>query len=185
LSIAAAAPLSPQELVLRLAHCAAPDFRTADLESEHGNGGFALQLVSDRHWLELAGRTSFSLLRPGDGRPVATVRIDLPPPGQFAQQQRWREHALLDAAARSDAHLRQLDLPSGERLSTLNERGIGDAYPGGKYAGISVLSLPAAGLFVQGRWTRLEGYGDTRDLDAVQAAVWRNVLPCVRLAGAD
>lgn len=137
-------------------------------------------MASDRHWLELAGRASFSLVSAADGELLATVRIDQPAPGQFAAQQGWREHALLDAAARAGGQLRQLDLPTGERLSTLNKRDMT-----GKYAGISVLSAPESGLFVQWQWTRRPAYAGTRDLDAVQAAVWRDMLPCAAMvAGA-
>jgi hypothetical protein len=177
---AAAEPAaSPPALAARLAQCAGPGYRSANFDVEPGNGGFALQAVSERHWVDLAGRASFDLVGADSGEPVATVRIDLPPPGQFARQQGLREHALLDAAARTGARLRQVELPSGARLLTLNKREMT-----GKYAGISVLSDPGSGLFVQWQWMRRDAYGDARDLDAVQAAVWRNVLPCTGQAGA-
>jgi hypothetical protein len=178
--LAGAAPLSPQAFAARLAQCAAPAYRGTGFEIEPGSGGFALQMASGRHWLELAGRASFSLVDAEDGALLATVRVDQPAPGEFARQQGWREHALLDAAARTGAQLRQLDLPGGERLSTLNKREMT-----GKYAGITVLSAPESGLFVQWQWMPVPARGGTRGLDAVQAAVWRQVLPCAGLvAGA-
>ncbi|MDB5748493.1 MAG: hypothetical protein JWP72_3341 [Massilia sp.] len=150
---------------------------------------FALQMVGDRHWLELAGRASFALVAVDSGETVARVRIDQPAPGQFAQQQLWRERAMLDAAARSGARLRQVELASGARLSTLNKRSRGGKYMDGKYAGISVLSDAGRGLFVQWQWMRLAGYGGNLGkaggLDAVQAAVWREVLPCAGEPGAS
>lgn len=170
---AAAAASAAADAGRRLAACAAPRLEAAGLEVDSGGGGFAIEGLRERHWLELAGRATL-LLRDGDGRALATVRIHQPAPGQYALQQRWREHALLDAAARSQARLRQLELGDGARLVTLNKTAME-----GKYAGVSLLSDARRGVFIQWHWTRLEAYADGGTLAAAQETVLQPLLACL------
>jgi hypothetical protein len=170
---AAAAAPAPAELGQRLAGCAAPLLQAADIEVDSGSGGFAIEALRERHWLELAGRASLTL-RQADGREVARVRIHVPVAGHYAQQQRWREHALLDAAARGGGRVRQLDLADDARLVTLNKPAME-----GRYAGVSLLSDPGRGVFVQWHWTRLEEYADGGALAAAQQSVLQPLLACL------
>ncbi len=169
---AAAAAPAPAEVGRQLARCAAP-LLASDIEVDSGSGGFAIEALRDRHWLDLAGRASLALRR-ADGREVARVRIHLPAAGQYGLQQRWREHALLDAAARGGGRLRQLDLAGDARLVTLNKRAIK-----GKYAGVSLLSDAGRGVFVQWHWSTLEEYADDGTLAAAQEAVLQPLLACL------
>jgi hypothetical protein len=169
---AAAAP-SLTEVGRDLARCAAPALAVSDIEVDSGTGGYAIDALRDRHWLELAGRARLAL-RDAGGREVAQVRIHQPSTGQYALQQGWREHALLDAAARGGGRVRQVDLPGSARLVTLNK-----ATMVGKYAGVSLLSDPRRGVFVQWHWTTLDDYAGGGALAAAQQALLEPLLACL------
>lgn len=175
--LAAQSGQAPADVGRQLAQCAAPALSASNIEVDSGSGGLAIEALRERHWLELAGGASL-VLRRADGRDLARVRVQLPAPGHYAQQQRWREHALLDAAARGGGKLRRLDWPGQARVVTLNKRAV-DGKMEGKYVGLSLLSDAGRGVFVQWHWMNLEDYADGGALAAAQQAVLLPLLACL------
>ena len=183
-AMAASTPAAPpfpfpflDVLVYQYANCVKPAYHQADLLLQDGTGRYQIDVKGEAYTVELQERMGFSL-QAGIGGPVAAVvKLDRPPKGQFAEQERWRVRWLRDVAERSGVALDERALAGGARLLTVNKGEIK-----GNYVGQSLLVDPARQLFIDLAWPNTldiyRGADGLRQVREVQDDVWQRLLSC-------
>ena len=165
---------TPERAAQRHAECAGPAFRASAVDIASRPAGYGIEVRGEPYWVAVEGRASFALLLPGSDEPVAQVKIDRPPAGDFDEQAAWRQRWLEDVAARAGVEPVRQPLARGGSLLTVNKKALA-----GRAAGISLLTDPRRRLFVQWDWPILPRYAGVGDAAAMQSAVWARLLPCV------
>lgn len=167
------AAASPGSAAQRYIECARPALQIGDAIVSQGNGGYGIEVQGERYFFVYDERLTFSLLS-ADGRsPAAHVKLDRSP-SQFSEQSQWRERWMEDIAERSRVPLIRQAPAGSVTLLTVNKKALT-----GKSAGLSVLIDPAHQIFVQLEWDNSTSYAGPQDVAALQAATWKNLLPCL------
>lgn len=157
----------------RYVQCTRPLLRIGDAIASEGNGGYGIEVQGERYFFVFDERLTFSLLLADGSAGIAHVKIDRSP-SEFNEQARWRERWLEDIAERSGVPLIRQGQTGGVTLFTVNKKALS-----GKSAGLSVLIDPRHKAFVQWEWDNSTKYAGPQDVVAVQAATWKNLLPCL------
>ena len=157
----------------RYVECSRPLLQVGEVIADQGAGGYGIEIHDEPYYFMFKGRQTFSLLSK-DGGAVAHVKIDQPPVEEFSEQVQWRERWMEDIAERSGVPLHRQAL-SGQIMSlTVNKKSLT-----GKFAGLSVLVDSQRKLFVQWEWDHSSRYAGPKDLAAMQASTWTNLMPCI------
>jgi hypothetical protein len=157
----------------RYIECSRPLLRIGDPITNQGPGGYGIEVQGERYFFVFDERLTFSLLTADGGAAVAHVKIDRSS-SEFNQQAQWRERWIKDIAERSGVPLIR-QTPSGKvTLLTVNKKALT-----GKSAGLSVLIDSPHKAFVQWEWDISASYTGPHDVVAIQAATWKNLIPCL------
>ena len=157
----------------RYVECLRPLLRIGDAVANQGAGGYGIEVQGEGYFFVFDERSTFSLLMADGNSPVAHVKIDRSP-SEFSQQSQWRERWLADIAERSGVPLIR-QTPHGKlKLLTVNKKALT-----GKSAGLSVLVDSEHKVFIQWEWDNAASYTGPQDVVAIQAATWKNLIPCL------
>lgn len=157
----------------RYVACSSPPLRIGDAIESLGRGGYGIEVQGERYFFVFDERSTFSLLTADGGVAVAHVKVDRSP-SEFSEQAQWRERWIADVAERSGVPLIR-QTPSGKvTLFTVNKKTLT-----GKSAGLSVLIDSPRKVFVQWEWDNSANYTGPQDVVAIQAATWKNLIPCL------
>lgn len=167
------AEASASTVAERYVQCSRPLLRIGDAIASQGNGGYGIEVQGERYFFVFDERLTFSLLSADGSAGVAHVKIDQSP-SEFSEQARWRERWMEDIAERSGVPLIRQGQTGKVTLFTVNKKALT-----GKSAGLSVLVDPQHKVFVQWEWDNSTNYAGPQDVVAVQAATWKNLLPCL------
>lgn len=175
ISAGAAVPLS--QVAEKYIACAKPVLREHEPYRGQGRTGFGVAIQGEPYYFILADRILVAFDAVERGGTVANLKLDLPTESEFDEQAVWRERMLADVADRSGVPLERSSPRAGMTLLTVNKRSLM-----GKSAGISMLIDRDREVMVEWAWSILDRYQGPDDVKALQAEVWKHLLPCLKPA---
>lgn len=170
--LCSAAAATPREDALRYAKCVAPQLRVSAIDVDDTPASYAVEAQGKRHQVAFDRRASFELLDPV-GNVVALVKVDRIGAAGLREQVRLRERWMADVAAGSGAALDRRAVAETGYILNLTRKEMA-----GRYLGISLMVDDRTGTAVQWQWPRLARYASLAQFQAMQSAVWEQLIPC-------